>query len=127
MKEFVKLSFIALGVFTSGLLVSNAIADEAHVVDVKWTSMGEGQYRFDVSVAHSDEGWDHFANAWDVVGLDGTVYGTRILAHPHVQEQPFTRSATISIPKGVKRVVVRAHDSVHEYGGKVIEVDLINN
>jgi hypothetical protein len=30
----------------------------------------------------------------------------------------------IKIPAGVKKVVVRAHDSVHGYGGKTMEVKI---
>ena len=47
-------------------------------------------------VAQSGEadvtGWEHYANKWDVVGPDDTILGTRVLLHPHVNEQPFTRS-----------------------------------
>lgn len=95
-----------------------AQAGEADVVGVKIVKEGTGTYRFDVSVKHSDEGWNHYANAWDVVSPDGTVLGTRVLAHPHETEQPFTRSLQgVRIPDGVDQVTVRARDSVHEYGG----------
>lgn len=46
----------------------------------------------------------------------------RELAHPHVHEQPFTRSLDgVEIPEGVEKVTIRAHDSVHEYGGEEID------
>ncbi len=96
-------------------------AGEADVVEVKIVKIGENTYQFDVTVTHNDEGWNHYVNRWEVVGGDGTVVGTRILHHPHVNEQPFTRSLSgIVIPKSAIPVTVRAHDSVHEYGGKVI-------
>lgn len=101
-----------------------ALAGEADVVDVKVKATGDRVYRFDVTVAHADTGWDHYADAWDVVAPDGTVLGTRILHHPHVNEQPFTRSSSITVPAGIERVTVRARDSVHEYGGKTMEVDI---
>ncbi|MEL0114373.1 MAG: hypothetical protein VW835_21805, partial [Rickettsiales bacterium] len=60
----------------------------------------------------------HYANKWDVVAPDGTVLGTRTLYHPHVEEQPFTRSLYgVRIPDGVTSVIVRAHDLEHGYGG----------
>ncbi len=100
-------------------------AGEADVVKVEVAQTGEGVYRFDVTVAHADAGWDHYADKWDVVGADGAVLGTRILHHPHVNEQPFTRSLSgVRIPEGVDRVGIRAHDSVHEYGGREMKVDL---
>ncbi|MEM9627057.1 MAG: hypothetical protein AAGA21_12550 [Pseudomonadota bacterium] len=101
-----------------------ATAGEADVVGVEVTARGDGSYRFDVTVAHEDEGWDHYADAWDVVAPDGTVLGTRVLAHPHVNEQPFTRSTTVTIPEGITEVTLRAKDSVHDYGGAEITVTL---
>ena len=99
-------------------------AGEADVVGVKVSKSGENSYRFDVTVAHGDEGWDHYADAWDVVGPDGAVLGTRILHHPHETEQPFTRSTTVTIPDGVTKVTLRAKDNVHDYGGVEMTVTL---
>ncbi len=110
-------------VITFMVLVQSAFAGEADVVDVQ-VSGSSGSYSFSVTVRHADEGWEHFANRWEVVGQDGTVYGTRVLAHPHVNEQPFTRSGSINIPVGVSTVIVRANDSVHGLGGKEIVVPL---
>lgn len=98
----------------TGFMPTLALAGEADVVGVKISNSGSGVYRFDVSVAHGDEGWDHYANKWDIVGPDGTVLGTRVLLHPHVGEQPFTRSlGGVEIPTDVQQVSVRAHDLVH--------------
>ena len=100
-------------------------AGEADVVEVKIVKLGENRFQFDVTVAHKDEGWNHYVNKWDVVGVDGIVLGTRILHHPHVNEQPFTRSLSgIEILEKNSTVTVRAHDSVHEYGGKVVSAAL---
>ncbi|WP_199899553.1 hypothetical protein [Sneathiella glossodoripedis] len=81
-------------------------------------------YRFSVTVSHTDTGWDHYADKWEVLDLQGNVLAARVLMHPHVDEQPFTRSMKISIPMHIKRVRIRAHDSVHGYGGAIIDVDL---
>jgi len=100
-----------------------AMAGEADVVDVEVTKQGEGQFRFDVTVRHADEGWEHYADRWDVVGPDGAVLGSRELLHPHVNEQPFTRSLTgVEIPRDVEEVTIRAHDSVHGLGGAEMTV-----
>ena len=70
---------------------------------------------FVVTLEHKDEGWEHFADRWEVWTPDGkTLLGTRSLAHPHVEEQPFTRSLSgVDIPEGVNQVLIRAHDLVH--------------
>jgi hypothetical protein len=102
-----------------------SLAGEADVVGVKARSDGDGTGSFSVTVRHNDEGWDHYANQWEVLGPDGEVLGTRVLLHPHVGEQSFTRSlGGVKIPEGIRKVSVRARDSVHDYGGKTMEVDL---
>lgn len=109
----------------SGVQGSDVLAGEADVLAVKLTKLAGGVYRFDVTVAHADTGWDHYADGWQVLDLDGNLLGERILAHPHEREQPFTRSTTVAIPAGVARVRVRAHDKVHEFGGKEIVVEIV--
>ena len=102
-----------------------ALAGEADVLAVEAAPAGDGTYRFDVTVEHADTGWDHYADAWEVVAPDGTVLGTRTLLHPHVGEQPFTRSLTgVAIPDGIAKVTIRAHDSVDGLGGKEMTVEL---
>jgi hypothetical protein len=93
-----------------------ALAGEPSVTDAQ-ASQSSGTWRFDVTVAHADEGWDHYANAWQIAAPDGTVLGTRELLHPHVSEQPFTRSlGNVAIPADVDQVQIRARDSVHGWG-----------
>lgn len=80
---------------------------------------------FHVTVKHADTGWDHYADQWQVIAEDGTVLGTRTLYHPHVDEQPFTRSLSgVKIPQGTQTVTIRARDSVHGFGGKEQQVDI---
>ena len=101
-----------------------ALAGEADVIGVKATAVG-GTWRFDVTVRHADTGWKHYADAWRVVGPKGKVFGTRTLYHPHVDEQPFTRSLSgVKIPAGLDNVWVEAHDKVHGWGGKRVKVKL---
>lgn len=100
-----------------------ALAGEADVTAVAFRS-GD-TYTFNVTVRHADEGWDHYADRWDVVGMNGAVIASRVLAHPHVNEQPFTRSLSgVRLPEGTEQVRLRAHDSVHGLGGTDLIVDL---
>lgn len=114
----------ALLLTAGGIVASGALAGEADVVDVRLTALGGDSFRIDASVAHGDEGWDHYADRWDVYALDGTLIGTRELAHPHETEQPFTRFATVTIPAGIDTIEVRAHDSVHGDGGETFTADV---
>ncbi|WP_340109349.1 hypothetical protein [Pikeienuella sp. HZG-20] len=101
-----------------------ALAGNAEVVAAAAAREG-ATWRFDVAIRHEDEGWDHYADAWRVVGPDGAVYGERTLLHPHVDEQPFTRSLTgVRIPDGVGTVLIEAHDNVHGWSPTVVEFQL---
>lgn len=103
---------------------STAVAGQARIIDVSVTN-NNGSFRFDVTLEHADSGWDHYADGWEVVSPAGDVLGKRVLAHPHVNEQPFTRSLSgVQIPQDVKTVSIRAHDSVHGYNKEMFEVDL---
>jgi hypothetical protein len=108
-----------------GLWGSLAFAGEADVIAVEKNAEGERVYQFAVTVRHADTGWDHYADKWEVVDEKGAVLGTRVLLHPHVDEQPFTRRLSgVNIPDGVREITIRAHDSVHAYGGKEITLEL---
>ena len=113
--------FVMLFICANG----TAIAGEADVVAVKATKTGNQTYRFDVTIRHEDTSWEHYADSWEVLAPDGSILGTRVLAHPHINEQPFTRSLSgVKIPAGINQVKIRAHDSVHAFGGETMVVDL---
>ncbi len=111
---------------------SAARKPDADVLFVKAIQNEDGSWTFHVTVQHPDTGWEDYADGWDVVLPDGTVIKpnpdspfTRLLVHPHVNEQPFTRSQSgIRIPEGVTQVTVRAHDLLDGFGGQEITLDL---
>jgi len=110
----------------------DARVPNADVTFVRAAQAEDGSWTFRATVEHPDTGWEDYADGWDVVLPDGTVVKpdsdspfTRLLLHPHVDEQPFTRSqGGIAIPGGVTQVTVRAHDLVDGFGGRGILVDL---
>ena len=65
-----------------------------------------------VTLAHPDTGWDHYADGWEVVDEAGNSLGLRELLHPHVNEQPFTRSLRVALPDGVTELRLRARCNV---------------
>jgi hypothetical protein len=114
----------AVGWVMSGPLAT-AQAGEADVIAATAKSTGEGRWTFSATIQHADTGWDHYADRFDVVAPDGTVLGERILHHPHVEEQPFTRSLSgVEVPPDVNDVIIRAHDSQHGLGGAEFTVTL---
>ena len=107
------------------LIVPPAYAGEADVVDVKVRRNSSGTYDFDVTVKSVDKGWNHYADAFEVLAPDGALLGRRVLLHPHETEQPFTRELYgVTIPVGVTQVTVRARHKPKGYDGKVQRVAL---
>lgn len=100
--------------------------DFAQVTWVEVTTRADGTYAFAVTVRHDDTGWDHYADAWEVVDpRTDEVLATRELLHPHETEQPFTRSLDgVLLPEGVTVVLVRARCNVHGFGGRTVTIDL---
>lgn len=86
---------------------------------------GGNVWSFDVTVAHPDTGWEDYTDGWHVETLDGVILGTRVLLHPHVNEQPFTRSlGGVQIPSDVSEVRIRTHDLVSGYGPAAVTLPL---
>jgi hypothetical protein len=101
-------------------------SDFAQVKEVLVTKEESGNWCFGASVLHNDEGWEHFADGWEVIDQEGNQLGYRTLHHPHVNEQPFTRSqCNIKIPVEISKVIVRAKCNKHGFGGKALVVELI--
>jgi len=93
-------------------LPSAALADPARVVAVDAVEATGATWTFHVTLEHGDTGWADYADGWRVETPDGTVLGDRPLLHPHVDEQPFTRSLSgVAIPAEVTAVVIRARTS----------------
>ena len=106
-------------------LATTAEAGEADILAVRAYPEKGGTWRFDVTVYHADEGWNHYADGWEVLGPKGELITKRTLLHPHLEENPFTRNKTgVEIPAGTQRLSVRAHDKIHGHGGAEMTIDL---
>lgn len=113
-------------------IFSSVYAADANVLYVRAVQQVDVTWTFYVTVEHPDAGWEDYADGWDVVLPSSEVIKpdenspfTRLLLHPHENEQPFTRSQSgIIIPSNTAFVVVRAHDLVDGYGGEQVIVNL---
>ena len=125
-------TLLILSLFTSSVFAEkpdlatySTALDFAQVTDVLATQKSDGSWCFGTSVRHNDQGWDHYADGWQVTDLDGNEMAFRLLGHPHDNEQPFTRSqCNINIPSEISQVIVRAKCNKHGYGGKPFVVNL---
>jgi hypothetical protein len=114
-----------------------AAAVEKNVGDANVTSVfaredADSTWTFHVTVKHDDVNWDDYADGWDLILSDGVPIKpdkfsgfTKAIRHPHVDEQPFTRTQRgIVLPEGTTTVTARAHDKKGGWGGEEITVDL---
>ncbi len=110
------------------ILLFLSISIRAGVVDIvsaKFNKNLNNTWNVDVTLKHKDTGWSHYADNWRVVDADGNILGDRVLYHPHVNEQPFTRSlSNITLPKGTRTVYIEAHDKEHGWAKKMLRIDL---
>ncbi|MGY3794687.1 hypothetical protein [Aquimarina sp. 433] len=91
------------------------------------TVTGEaGSYTFSVEIRSPDLGCNQYADWWEVISEDGTLVYRRILAHSHVNEQPFTRSGGPVAITLDQIVYVRAHMNNNGYGTIVYKGSVAN-
>jgi hypothetical protein len=116
-------------ILAAGLLAATvantATAGDVRIVAADLHTAGANRWSVNVTLMHADSGWDHYADRWRVVDDAGTVLGDRVLHHPHVDEQPFTRGlAGVVIPDATGTVYIEAHDKVHGWTRQRLTVDL---
>lgn len=116
-----RMGFIVL---LSLLFAQIAFANQVEIVSVM-LEPSANRWTFHVTLKHDDKGWDHYADDWRIVDDKGHVLGNRKLWHPHVDEQPFTRSlADVLIPKGTSIIYIEAHDKVHGWSKQRVRIDM---
>ncbi len=110
-----------------GLLVlfsAQVFAGDVEILSANFSQNSNQAWSVDVTLLHDDTGWEHYADAWRVVDEKNKILGTRTLYHPHVGEQPFTRSLSVTIPDSMTTVFIEAHDKVHGWSPQRLKVDL---
>ena len=98
-------------------VVDTVVAD---VVSVEVTG-DPNAFRFSVEIASPDTGCDQYADWWEVLTEEGELVYRRILAHSHVDEQPFVRSGGPVAVQADTVVLVRAHMHPGGYGGSAMK------
>ena len=85
----------------------------------------DGTWNVSATLSSPYDSAQRYADAWRIVGADGTVYGTRELAHDHAAEQPFTRDlSSVEIPEDVIEVTIEGRDQVSGWGGESFTLTL---
>lgn len=125
------MTFVLLLLLLLAVVVSVAAHANANVKRVAVKYLQEDTFLFEVSIEHDDEG-DHYCDGWSVysdntamtlyTGAAGSREGMTV--HFAVPLDDETSQGTVVIPKNVERVVVRAHDKQHGFGGLEITVEV---
>ncbi len=119
-----RITYIASAICLLVLTGAQTFADPAEVVAAEATQIGDS-WRIDVTLRHDDTGWDDYADGWRIEGPDGAVLGTRVLYHPHVEEQPFTRSLTgVALPPGLSEIGIRARTNTDGWAETIYTLTL---
>lgn len=110
---------------TDGDAVGDPSTFFPEVLDVQAEPDGDGSWTFSVTLSSPYDTPEQYADAWRVVGPDGTELGFRLLTHDHANEQPFTRSqGGIVVPDGVDTVTIEARDLVNGWASDTFEFAL---
>jgi len=118
-KGFTQLISLLLLVVTSAVSANNVVIENVYL------SEKNGSWEAKVTLRHADNGWEHYADAWRIMDSNDNLIATRVLYHPHDNEQPFTRSlGNIRIPDGMTNIYVEAHDKVHGWNTQRVNIDL---
>jgi hypothetical protein len=103
-----------------------ASADAPTVTGARAEKIG-GLWMIEVTLAHKDTGWDHYANGFEVQAPDGTRLGYRELTHPHVGEASFQWALTgLKIPDDISYVLIRPRCSLVGWSAEPVRLDLPN-
>ena len=95
------------------------------VIEAVTAHQGANGWRFDVTIRHPDTGWDHYADGWRVLDMQGNELGMRVLHHPHETEQPFTRSlGSVVIGADQTQVQIQSRCNVDGWSDKMFVVQL---
>lgn len=107
MKNFLKHFLLLFGLSAASPLAAQEIGVDRVLVE----KVGM-VWNVHVTLRHPDAGWDHYADAWEVLDASGHRIALRELRHPNADAQPFTRSLSgVVIPDGTRVLFVRSRCS----------------
>ena len=105
----------------AGSEVASSPQNDLAVVSAVEVSGEPEAYTFAVTIESQETGCDQYANWWEVITPEGELQYRRILAHSHVDEQPFTRSGGPVEVGADETVIVRSHTYPQGYSAQAME------
>ncbi|MEO0539705.1 MAG: hypothetical protein AAFZ80_02445 [Cyanobacteria bacterium P01_A01_bin.105] len=92
----------------------------AAVLEASFTGEPDA-YQASVTLQSPDTGCEQYADWWEVLSADGDLLYRRILAHSHVEEQPFTRSGGPVEIAPNQLIFIRVHMNNTGYSDQVLQ------
>ena len=100
----------------------NLVSDNKFADIISVSVKGESNnYEFSVGIQSPDTGCDQYADWWEVLSEDSALIYRRILAHSHVNEQPFVRTGGPVTIEANDVLYIRGHMHPGGYGGNVFK------
>ncbi|MFE4108266.1 hypothetical protein [Almyronema epifaneia] len=100
---------------------ASTAASFAEVIAVEATAGEPGAYTLAVTIKSPDTGCDQYANWWEVISEEGDLIFRRVLAHSHVEEQPFWRPGGAIAVQPEQTLIIRAHMYPTGYGRQAMQ------
>ena len=85
---FMRYNFKLFVAMLFALIPGIVSAGTTDVIKAKVSCQSDSTCQFTVTLSHADIGWDHYADRWEVLSLEGEVLGTRILYPPMWTSSP---------------------------------------
>ncbi len=123
--NILKITNVILAILLFLVAFNPAHAGDVKILAADFSKTDDNEWSVNITLKHDDTGWEHYADNWRVVDSEGNILGDRMLYHPHVDEQPFTRGlSNLTVPEGITTVYIEAHDKVHGWTPNKLKVDL---
>ena len=102
-------------------VTASSAENVASVTLVETTTQSPDSHTFAVTISSPDTGCDQYADWWEVITPEGDLLYRRILAHSHIDEQPFERTGGPVNVAPDQTVIVRAHMHPSGYGPQAMQ------
>lgn len=117
---------IGLALFMLGGQVGYAGESDPKIADVNVrldSADQPGIFHIKVVIEHQDKGWDDYVDAWEILGSDGRLLGSRPFFEPELERAKTVSALSgVVIPNDIKTVTIRARKHPEGYKGEPVEI-----
>ncbi len=116
------------GLLLSAVFLIPLLAQKADVIEAKVKKSFGGKYVAYVKIDHKDEGYEHFADRWEIFDQNGKRLTIRIIFSPTTEKETIESYLYgFAVPEGTKKLIFKAHCNKDGWGGKEYVLNLDTN